>query len=426
MGVLNCALGLFVAMCGFVTGNWNISPAEGVVGLFGVAGGAVTFHGGRNLRRLDRYGLVVAGSITAMVPCVSLCLILGLSIGVRALVTANSPEMRAAFRVRKAYIAELGRRLRGCHTHGVPVLEPDRPSNQEQPMATGSCSSCGYVPVARGARTCPQCGKSGPNPSLTDRCVGRGVMAGRGVGLLLGLAVGGVFKGVPAAVVGALVGSVAGLCVGLVLGLVAALVIHLKRGPSSLDAPPPVRRRPLAGLPLSGPGRRAGTVVIRITDADDSPPVCATCGVPATGKQAATYSRNPSWVILFFLAGPLPWLIAFYTTRRRATLAMPICERHARRANLGAKIFLVGLAGAALIGAIGAAVGDRDEQLGSQLIVGAVLLALATPVVACFAVVRIEAEAIDEYSVTLRNVRQKFSEALPGGVNSPTASGARA
>ncbi|AWM37244.1 hypothetical protein GobsT_48120 [Gemmata obscuriglobus] len=102
VGLINSGLGVFIAVMAFVVGGMNLGGAEGVIGLFHALAGLVTFAGGLNLLRLDAYGLARTGSITAMVPCVSPRLILGLPIGVWALVTAGSPDVRGAFRDRKA------------------------------------------------------------------------------------------------------------------------------------------------------------------------------------------------------------------------------------------------------------------------------------------------------------------------------------
>jgi hypothetical protein len=101
VGVINCGLGVFVVVMAFIVGGMNLGAAEGVFGLFNALAGLVIFTGGLNLLKLDAYGLARTGSITAMVPCVSLCLILGLPIGVWALVTASNPDVRAAFRDRR-------------------------------------------------------------------------------------------------------------------------------------------------------------------------------------------------------------------------------------------------------------------------------------------------------------------------------------
>ncbi len=102
VGVINGGLGVFVAIMGLLVGGMNMGTQEGIVGLFGVVASLVVFSGGLSLLRLDSYGLVRTGSITAMVPCASLSLILGLPIGVWALATASSPDVRPTFRNRRA------------------------------------------------------------------------------------------------------------------------------------------------------------------------------------------------------------------------------------------------------------------------------------------------------------------------------------
>src|SRR5688572_8892015 len=96
--------------------------------------------------------------------------------------------------------------------------------------AVGSCHTCGYSPVAYGARACPDCGARNPNPAVCDRIAGRGML----IGLVAGFLVGGVCgyfakteDSLVAAVCGALVGGIAGLIVGLVVGLLLSFVAWL-------------------------------------------------------------------------------------------------------------------------------------------------------------------------------------------------------
>ena len=50
------------------------------------------------MKELESWGLCVAASILAMVPCVSPCCLVGLPIGIWCLVVLNRPEVKAAFR----------------------------------------------------------------------------------------------------------------------------------------------------------------------------------------------------------------------------------------------------------------------------------------------------------------------------------------
>jgi sorbitol-specific phosphotransferase system component IIC len=52
--------------------------------------------GAVKMKRLENYGLAMAASIIAMLPC-SLCCIAGLPIGIWSLVVLSKPEVKSAF-----------------------------------------------------------------------------------------------------------------------------------------------------------------------------------------------------------------------------------------------------------------------------------------------------------------------------------------
>jgi GYF domain 2 len=58
--------------------------------------GAVVLFGAIKMKRLENYGLAMASSIVAMLPC-SLCCLAGLPIGIWSLVILSKPEVKAAF-----------------------------------------------------------------------------------------------------------------------------------------------------------------------------------------------------------------------------------------------------------------------------------------------------------------------------------------
>ena len=53
--------------------------------------------GAIKMRKLENYGLVMAATIVAMIPCNWPCCILGLPIGIWALVVLSKPEVKSAF-----------------------------------------------------------------------------------------------------------------------------------------------------------------------------------------------------------------------------------------------------------------------------------------------------------------------------------------
>jgi hypothetical protein len=77
----------------FVSGPLVI--ASGVISIL-VSG--VILLGGIKMKKLENYGLAMAASIVAMIPCISPCCIIGLPIGIWALVVLSKPEVKNAFR----------------------------------------------------------------------------------------------------------------------------------------------------------------------------------------------------------------------------------------------------------------------------------------------------------------------------------------
>jgi hypothetical protein len=63
----------------------------------GVLGGIFILFGGIKMRRLESYGLCMAASIVAMIPCLSACCLVGLPIGIWSLVMLSKPEVKSAF-----------------------------------------------------------------------------------------------------------------------------------------------------------------------------------------------------------------------------------------------------------------------------------------------------------------------------------------
>jgi hypothetical protein len=74
-------------------GGIGVTVAAGVVTL---ALGAFTIYAGWQMYRLQNWGLSMAGAIAAMLPC-SICCVLGLPIGIWAVLVLLDNDVKAAF-----------------------------------------------------------------------------------------------------------------------------------------------------------------------------------------------------------------------------------------------------------------------------------------------------------------------------------------
>jgi len=55
------------------------------------------FFGAMKMKKLENFGLAMTASIIAMIPCFSPCCLIGLPIGIWALVVLSKPEVKSAF-----------------------------------------------------------------------------------------------------------------------------------------------------------------------------------------------------------------------------------------------------------------------------------------------------------------------------------------
>jgi hypothetical protein len=102
--ILMNLLGAGMGVLGAAGGNNEAlgSLFSGVIGLaFNalclVLGGVVIF-GATKMKSLQGYGLAMAAAVIALVPCTSPCCVLGLPIGIWALVVLLNQEVKGAFR----------------------------------------------------------------------------------------------------------------------------------------------------------------------------------------------------------------------------------------------------------------------------------------------------------------------------------------
>jgi len=94
--------GFNMADMGDMGGNEQlISMMSGGMGvglnILGLVMAGVVFYGASKMMKLEMYGLALATSIIAMIPCISPCCLLGIPIGIWALVVLLNQEVKAAF-----------------------------------------------------------------------------------------------------------------------------------------------------------------------------------------------------------------------------------------------------------------------------------------------------------------------------------------
>ncbi len=77
----------------FISGPFVV--ASGIIAI--LVSGIILF-GGIKMRKLENYGLAMASSIVAMIPCISPCCVIGLPVGIWALIILSKPEVKSAFR----------------------------------------------------------------------------------------------------------------------------------------------------------------------------------------------------------------------------------------------------------------------------------------------------------------------------------------
>lgn len=68
-----------------------------VMGLVAIAFSVFIWIGAGKMKRLESYGMCMGAAIVAMIPCISPCCLIGLPIGIWALIVLNKPEVKEAF-----------------------------------------------------------------------------------------------------------------------------------------------------------------------------------------------------------------------------------------------------------------------------------------------------------------------------------------
>ncbi len=93
-------VGLGAAAADGQEGGMLVAQGIGAVvgAMIGFAFDALVIIGAMKMKKLESYGLAMAASIVAMLPCISCGCLLGLPIGVWSLIVLNKPEVKSAFK----------------------------------------------------------------------------------------------------------------------------------------------------------------------------------------------------------------------------------------------------------------------------------------------------------------------------------------
>ncbi len=101
--ILGLALNLMGAGMGALARGSQGMPSMmsgGIGAVFNVIGlvmSVVVFMGASKMKNAESYGFAMAAAIIAMIPCLGPCCLLGLPLGIWALVVLMKPEVKAAF-----------------------------------------------------------------------------------------------------------------------------------------------------------------------------------------------------------------------------------------------------------------------------------------------------------------------------------------
>jgi hypothetical protein len=101
--MITAGLGIFCALAGIAMSVLGIGMGgmygnTGIVlRVIGIAVCIFILYGAVKMKKLESHGMAVAASILAMIPCLSPCCIVGLPIGIWALVILNKTEVKDSF-----------------------------------------------------------------------------------------------------------------------------------------------------------------------------------------------------------------------------------------------------------------------------------------------------------------------------------------
>jgi hypothetical protein len=144
------------------------------------------------------------------------------------------------------------------------------------------------------------------------------------------------------------------------------------------------------------------------------PPVCVVCGKEADQTKVVKFSWTPSWILLLWLFGLLPFFIGYLLTIRKMTVPLPVCGRHRGHWSAWQGIIWGGIALAIAISGLGAYVESHwDKTLGDNILLGGMcLLGLMFFAIFFISDSGVRPEKMTDQTITLKGVSDKFAQAM--------------
>lgn len=148
----------------------------------------------------------------------------------------------------------------------------------------------------------------------------------------------------------------------------------------------------------------------------DLPPYCMCCGEPPTTWELKRFSWAPPWVlILFFVAGLIPWLIVWLITTKRMSIEAPLCFQHRnhwkwRRSYIGFG-FLVWVCLGIATGVVLSELADKEynEEIAFGMLIAFVVWIISAALISHNG---IRPEEIRDNRMVLVNVSRAFADAV--------------
>jgi hypothetical protein len=180
--------------------------------------------------------------------------------------------------------------------------------------------------------------------------------------------------------------------------------------PQSDNAPPPLPD-PAAAVAPSGVWRHEGLLIIQ--QGAELPDRCVVCNRSTVHRWPKTFYWAPPGLRLLIFMGPLIYVIVALAVRKRADLAVPLCEEHEeKRRSQVRNGWLAGIGGIVLIVTSFLALsGDSGGVFGLLFSIG--LIGLLSSAFLSSAAVPLQPKKIDGYYAFMKKAGDDFLSTLP-------------